>query len=164
MVSASSAAALICTTASLAKGGWGPREAVNFPMTVLLSPLPWDLLSAAPLHSSFPEDSPKTLCSSIPELLTLSPLFLYLADHFLTVFCYWLFVLRWFGFFGKFNSVLNQSRNGLFLFLEPGMTRRTAERHSGNWNRNKYFFTSWDFYEIYFSRAFFFFFPSTCGL
>lgn len=107
---ASSAAALICTTASLAKGGWGPRVAVNFPVTVLLSPLPWDPSSAATLHLSVPVDTPKPLCSSIPELLALSLQLLYLPDQFLLlliVFCYLLFVLRWFGFFGKFNPVLN---------------------------------------------------------
>lgn len=79
-----------------------------------------DLSSAALLHLSFPGDSPKSLPSSTPELLPLNPLLLHLVDRFLLlliIFCYGLFGFRWFGVFGKFNPVLNQSRIDLLVSL-----------------------------------------------
>ena len=74
----------------------GPGEAVSFPATVQLPPFPPGFPSAAFLYSSFPEQSPKFLLSSTPELLPLVKLLLHLVDLFLLLWvtlCDGLFVL-----------------------------------------------------------------------
>lgn len=46
----------------------------------------------------------------------------------------------------------------MFLFLEPGMTRKTVGRDYGNCNRNKYFLLHETFMKYIFLKLFFSFF------
>lgn len=59
-----SAAVLFCTAPSLAKGGCRARRGSELPCNSAAATFPPGFPSAALLHSSFPEQSPKSLFSS----------------------------------------------------------------------------------------------------
>lgn len=121
---ASSAAALFCTTASLDKGGHRAKRGCELPSNSASATSP---SRASPLLPFFTCLFQGTLHSPFPGAL----LSFY---HWVHCFCIWLmllavthYILLWtvcfemVWVFGKFNSVLNQSRNDLLLSFSMGL-------------------------------------------
>lgn len=143
---ASSAAGLFCTTASLTKGGHRAKRGCELPSNNASTTI---TSRTSPLLPFF------TLQSPFPVAL----LSFYLWVHcfciwLVTSCCYWSYFARdhffWDGlgfFFGKFNSVLNQSKNDLLSLWACANKGDSGGRIMANWKiiNIGIFFTLWDF-------------------